>query len=105
MVLMQQPNPPTALFCYNDRMAMGAYDAVRKLNLTIPDDVAIVGFDNQELIAANLYPSLTTMQLPHYEMGKWAAAHLLQLIQDNARSQRPPEQHVMACPLIERESV
>ena len=105
MVLMQQPNPPTALFCYNDRMAMGAYDAVRKLNLTIPDDVAIVGFDNQELIAANLYPSLTTMQLPHYEMGQWAAAHLLQLIQDNARSQRPPEQHVMACPLIERESV
>jgi LacI family transcriptional regulator len=105
MVLMQQPNPPTALFCYNDRMAMGAFDAVRKLNLRVPDDVAIVGFDNLELIAANLYPPLTTMALPHYEMGQWAVTHLLQLIQHGRWSEQPPEQHVITCPLIERESV
>lgn len=104
MTLMQQPDPPTALFCYNDRMAMGAYDAIRKLNLTIPSDVAIVGFDNQELIAANLYPPLTTLELPHYEMGQWAVSHLLEVIQNGDQPQRSPIQHVMTCPLIERES-
>ncbi len=41
--LMQLPERPTALFCYNDSMAMGAYDAVKQLGLTIPGDVAIIG--------------------------------------------------------------
>jgi LacI family transcriptional regulator len=104
MEIMQQPDPPTALFCYNDRMAMGAYDVLRKLNLSIPDDVAVVGFDNQELIAGHLYPALTTMQLPHYDMGKWAAQHLLHLIQHPEARQETAVQHIMPCPLIERES-
>jgi LacI family transcriptional regulator len=85
-------------------MAMGAYDALRKLNLSIPDDVAIVGFDNQELIAAHLYPGLTTIALPHYEMGQWAVQHLLKLI-NKADSQDKPLQYVIPCPLVERDSV
>ncbi|MCI0399654.1 MAG: LacI family DNA-binding transcriptional regulator [Chloroflexi bacterium] len=105
MALMQQPNPPTALFCFNDRMAMGAYDALRKLNLSIPNDVAVIGFDNQEIIAAHLYPPLTTMELPHYQMGQWAVEHLLHLIDNPQASQEPAVQHKMACPLIERSSV
>jgi LacI family transcriptional regulator len=107
MLLMQQPNKPTAIFCYNDRMAMGAYDALRKLGLSIPEDVAVVGFDNQELIATHLYPSLTTMKLPHYEMGQWAVKHLLELIenQNEAKKQsNPPVQKILTCPLIERAS-
>lgn len=104
MEIMQQPDPPTSLFCYNDRMAMGAYDALRKLGLSIPNDVAVVGFDNQELIAGHLYPTLTTMQLPHYDMGKWAAQHLLHLIQHPEARQETTVQHIMTCPLIERES-
>ena len=48
---------PTALFCLNDRMAMGAYDAIKERGLTIPEDIAVIGFDNQELIAAYLGPS------------------------------------------------
>ena len=67
--LLNRSPRPTALFCFNDRMAMGAYDAIRNLNLKIPDDVAVIGFDNQELIAPGLYPALTTMELPHYKMG------------------------------------
>jgi LacI family transcriptional regulator len=105
MALMRLPHPPTAIFCYNDRMALGAYNALRELNLSIPDDVAIIGFDNQELIAADISPPLTTMALPHYEMGQWAVQHLLTLIDhlDNGRG-NDPRQHQIACPLVERQS-
>lgn len=104
MQLMQQPNKPTAIFCYNDRTAMGTYDALRKLGLSVPNDVAVVGFDNQELIAANLYPPLTTMKLPHYEMGQWAVKHLLELIENPQEANRQIAQHMLTCPLIERAS-
>ena len=102
---MQRPERPTALFCFNDRMAMGAYDALRKLGLSIPNDVAVVGFDNQEIIAAQLYPALTTMELPHYQMGQWAIGELLRLIAHGEPADAPPVQHQIACPLIERDSV
>ena len=101
--LMQLAAPPTAIFCFNDRTAMGAYDALRKLNLRIPDDVAVMGFDNQELIAAHLYPPLTTVELPHYEMGAWAARHLLTLVEDTRADQ--PYQHKIEPRLIVRQSV
>jgi LacI family transcriptional regulator len=98
--LMHLPQPPTALFCFNDRMAMGAYDALRKLGLAVGADVAVVGFDNQEIIAAQLYPGLTTMELPHYGMGEWGVNCLL----EHALRMPPPVQHKIACPLIERQS-
>jgi LacI family transcriptional regulator len=71
--------PPTALFCGNDRMAMGAYEAVREAGLRIPDDISIVGYDNQPL-SAYLYPPLTTVTLPHEEMGQRACDLLRRLI-------------------------
>lgn len=77
LALMRRSDRPTALFCFNDGIAMGAYDALREHGLRIPDDVAVVGFDNHEIIAAGLRPGLTTMQLPHYEMGVWAVQYLL----------------------------
>ena len=98
--LMLQPDPPTAIFCFNDRMAMGVYDALRKLGRSIPDDVAVVGFDNEEPIAAHLYPPLTTVRLPHYEMGQWA----VNFLEEHAGADAPPIQHVIECPLIERAS-
>ncbi len=105
MHLMQQEDPPTALFCFNDRMAMGAYDALRKLGLSIPEDIAVVGFDNQELIAADINPGLTTMALPHYEMGQWVVGHLLELIADPKKLQNDqPVQKMLECPLIVRGS-
>jgi LacI family transcriptional regulator len=100
--LLQMENRPQALFCFNDRMAMGAYDAIRKLNYKIPHDVAVVGFDNQELIAADLYPPLTTMELPHYQMGVWAVQKLVKML--SGAEQGAPEQHKITCPLIERAS-
>ena len=105
--LMDLPNPPSAIFCYNDRMAMGAYHVLRERNLSIPNDVAIVGFDDQELIASELRPPLTTVALPHYEMGQWAVEHLLDLVEQQLKGEPPgqPVQQMLECPLIERESV
>jgi LacI family transcriptional regulator, galactose operon repressor len=100
--LIQQPDPPSALFCFNDRMAMGAYDALRKLNLRIPEDVAVMGFDNQELIAAYLFPPLSTMELPHYQMGAWAVHYLLKMI-ENPGEVSPVQQKIEAR-LVERAS-
>ncbi|WP_420821081.1 LacI family DNA-binding transcriptional regulator [Sinomonas gamaensis] len=97
---------PTALFCYNDRMAMGAYRACRELGLRIPQDISIVGFDNQEIIAANIFPALTTVALPHYEMGAWAletAAEMLAEGSDHAAG--PFEPVLLPCPLVPRDSV
>ncbi|HCT76639.1 MAG TPA: LacI family transcriptional regulator [Micromonosporaceae bacterium] len=105
--LLGRKAPPTALFCFNDRMAMGAYRAVGELGLRIPTDVSIVGFDNQELIAEGLHPGLTTVALPHYEMGKWAVETMMGMLKTpgQTRRRRKAEQMVMACPLIRRDSV
>ncbi len=101
--LMSQTPPPTALFCGTDRIAMGAYDALKELGLRIPADVAVRGFDDQEMVAAYLRPALSTSELPHYEMGRWAVEHLLH----HASHPRgvPPVQHMIYCPLVERNSV
>lgn len=101
--LLQLDVPPTALFCATDRMAMGAYDAIRDCGLRVPDDVSVVGFDNQELIAAYLRPALTTVALPHYAMGRWAVEHLLELIE--AAPGSAPIQRLEPCPLVTRASV
>jgi LacI family transcriptional regulator len=97
---------PTALFCYNDRMAMGAYRAAAELGLAIPEDLSVVGFDDQELIAANLYPGLTTVALPHYEMGAWAAEHLIDAIEGKTDLD-PLALHptILGCPLVRRDSI
>lgn len=104
LALMQLPAPPSAIFCATDRTAMGAYDALRELGLRIPRDVSIVGFDNQKLIADYLRPGLTTVQLPHYEMGRWAVEYLIEQSDADAADQAPP-QMLLQCPLVSRASV
>jgi LacI family transcriptional regulator len=66
---------PTAIFAGNDEMATGAYVAIRKAGLSLPDDISVVGFDDTP-IAGRLWPALTTVRLPIREMGQ-AAARLL----------------------------
>jgi LacI family transcriptional regulator len=100
--LMNLPEPPTALFCGTDRIAMGAYDALRDLGRSIPRDVGIIGFDDQQLISKYLRPALSTMALPHYEMGQWAVDFLLKL--DNGVVEGKPPQHLIECPFIKRDS-
>jgi LacI family transcriptional regulator len=102
--LFERYGQMTALFCFNDRVAMGAYDALRQMGKRIPQDVAVIGFDNYDLISANLHPKLTTMQLPHYEMGKWAVETVLQISQGTGEN-APSPQEMLPCPLVMRDSV
>jgi LacI family transcriptional regulator len=66
---------PRALICLNDRIALGAYQAVREAGLRIPDDLSVISFDDSDL-AAWLRPQLTSISLPHYQLG-WQAVELL----------------------------
>ncbi len=74
--LLEAPRRPTAVFAGNDEMATGAYVAVRKAGLRIPEDISIVGFDDTP-IAGRLWPALTTVRLPIRDMGAAAARLLL----------------------------
>lgn len=60
----------TAAFCFNDQMAMGAYQRAGALGRQVPETLSVVGVDNLALIAPELQPPLTTIALPHYEMGQ-----------------------------------
>ena len=67
---------PTALLCLNDRLAVGAYHALAEAGLRVPQDVSVASFDDDE-IAATLRPGLTTVAIPHEEMGRLAVELLL----------------------------
>ncbi|WP_337907619.1 LacI family DNA-binding transcriptional regulator [Microbacterium atlanticum] len=100
--LLSRRHRPTAIFCFNDRLAMGAYRAAAELGLRVPDDVSIVGFDNQEYVADGVHPGLTTIELPHYDMGVWAAEQLFNQI-DGATGDAPTA--LLRGPVIGRDSV
>lgn len=74
--LMREAVPPTAIFCANDLMAVGCLEALKELDLRIPDDVAVIGYDDQE-VAQHTRPALSTVLLPNFEMGRWAVEHLI----------------------------
>ncbi|TAM68194.1 MAG: LacI family DNA-binding transcriptional regulator [Microbacteriaceae bacterium] len=94
----------TAVFAFNDAMAMGVYQVAAERNLRVPADVSVVGVDNLEVIAAQLQPGLTTVGLPHYEMGRWAIEQLSAMITEPV-SLAPPPEVKLTCSLIERGSV
>jgi LacI family transcriptional regulator len=98
--LLDRAEPPTALFCVSDWIAMGALQEVCRRGLAIPGDVAVVGYEDQEF-AARLQPALTTLALPHGQIGKRAAELLV-----SRRGDRPLPAEVIEipCPLVLRES-
>src|SRR3954453_22884603 len=69
--LLALADPPTAIFEFNDNIAIGAIRAARSLGLRVPDDVSVVGFDDSEQ-AAIVSPALTTVRQPLAEMGRIA---------------------------------
>ncbi|MFD0654894.1 substrate-binding domain-containing protein [Streptomyces malaysiensis subsp. malaysiensis] len=100
--LLRRGDRPTAVFCFSDRLALGFYQVAAELGLQIPRDLSIVGFDNQQNFAENLFPGLTTVQLPHYRMGVRAAEKAIARLQDGGDG---PTGHFVSCPLVIRDSV
>jgi LacI family transcriptional regulator len=81
--LMESSRKPTAVFCGNDVLAVGALRAAQQLGLRVPDHVSVVGFDDIEL-AQVAYPPLTTVHVPHREMGICAAKTLINALHGKA---------------------
>ena len=77
--LLDLERPPTAIFAFNDNMAIGAMQAARARGLRMPEDISIVGFDDLEE-AALVTPALTTVRQPLAEMGRMAVSLLLRLL-------------------------
>ena len=99
--LLALKDRPTAIFCQNDRTAIGCYEALKEAGLHIPQDISVVGYDDEE-IARHLFPPLTTSILPHMAMGQWAIEQL-EVPAAPGRGRYPITK--LECPLVERESV
>ncbi|MDI1243760.1 MAG: LacI family DNA-binding transcriptional regulator [bacterium] len=99
--LLSLPKPPTAVFARNDFTAVGAMSAAKEAGLAIPQDLAIVGFDDTPL-ALHTTPPLTTVRQPMRVQGQIAAEMLLRRISNKDESET--EERVLDCELIIRES-
>ncbi|GDY41375.1 hypothetical protein SANT12839_022570 [Streptomyces antimycoticus] len=96
--LLAEGHRPHALVCSTDRVSFGAYQALAEAGLSVPQDVSVVSFDDQD-IAGWLKPALTTVALPHHELGRRAVELILGEEPLGASTHRVP------MPLRERESI
>lgn len=87
LALLRLPQPPSAIFAFNDLMAMGVMQAVQERGLRIPADVAVIGFDGLA-ITEHCYPPLSTIEQPVAEMSAAAIALLLDRIKGGAAPAR-----------------
>ncbi|HLA96299.1 MAG TPA: LacI family DNA-binding transcriptional regulator [Pyrinomonadaceae bacterium] len=99
--LLSLPNRPTAIFARNDFTAVGAMTAIKEAGLSIPQDIAVVGFDDTPL-AVHTLPPLTTVRQPMRLQGQLAAEMLLRRISGTETLET--ENRVLECELIVRES-
>ena len=92
---------PDAVFCQSDTMALGALQAIREAGLSVPDDLAMVGFDDlpPALLAE---PNLTTVRQPIHEIGMMAVQLLLDILEHGTQ---PPRHRVLPVELVQRETV
>ena len=98
--LLALADPPTAIFASNDVSAFGVMEAIRDSGRRIPADVSVIGFDDIP-VASNVYPPLTTVRQPLFEMGASATRMLLELIGNPSRS---GERVLLPTALVIRES-
>ena len=98
--LLDLPEPPTAIFAFNDNIAIGAVQAARARGLNVPGDLSIVGFDDVEG-ATIVSPALTTVRQPLAEMGRTGVSLLNRLLE---RQRFEPLHVELATRLVVRES-
>ena len=98
--LMALPQPPTAIFCHNDLMALGAISCAKRRGIRVPEDLSIMGFDD---IALSKFcdPPLTTVAQPRFNIGKEAMLLLLDQLQGQTVSNGS---RLLDCVLVERSS-
>ena len=80
--LLTLPSPPTAVFCHNDIMAIGATQKAKQMGFRVPQDISIMGFDDIEF-SQYCDPPLTTISQPRYEIGRQSMLMLLELLKGN----------------------
>lgn len=98
--LMARTPRPSLVFCGNDVLAAGALQGARELGINVPAEVSITGFDDIEL-ARVVTPDLTTVQVPHREMGQMAAKELVAMIKEKRRG----VSHRLEVRIVNRSSV
>lgn len=79
---LNHDNPPTVICCGNDRLALAVYGILRDRGVSVPEQISVVGYDDQRTISESLYPALTTVELPYSAMGARSAQLLLNMIGD-----------------------
>lgn len=99
MLLMAQPDVD-AVFCGSDQIAAGFVEAARERGRRVPDDIAVVGYDNWEVLSTETRPALTTVDMNLELLGRTAAQHLFAAIGGKAT----PGVHRMPCHLVIRDS-
>ncbi len=96
-LLSRESVPFDCLVCGNDRSAFVAYQQLLTMGIRIPQQIAVLGFDNMVGVGHLFLPALTTVQLPHAEIGRQASLHLIE--------QRTSDGiHRLECPLLVRAS-
>lgn len=103
MATLDRADRPTGIVCANDRVAVGVALAAAQLDLDVPRDVSLVGYDDDENVAQYMAPGLTTVALPHREMGREAMRRLMETIDSGSPDQ--PEQVMVVGDVVERDSV
>jgi LacI family transcriptional regulator len=100
LTLLDMPNPPTAIFAFNDMLAIGVMQAARQRGVRVPDELSVLGFDDT-FEASIVTPTLTTVRQPLAEMGRMAVNLLVRQLQN----QRIEALHVqLETKLVVRES-
>lgn len=87
---MALPQPPSAIFCHSDIVAIGAIHQAKQQGLKVPQDLSVIGFDDISM-AKYADPPLTTVAQPRYQIGKQAVQMLLELLEGN------PEKEGLFC--------
>ena len=109
---------PDGIFCFNDVRATFIYEAARERGVRIGADVSVISIDNQPFITNVIKPSLTTLELPHYEMGFEAVRQLVTILNGDkavadlesdrgmaVQRQRDASNTALRCRIIERDSI
>jgi LacI family transcriptional regulator len=99
--LLERPDRPSAIFAFNDSMAVGVLSALQESGVAVPDKISVAGFDDIPM-SRYLNPPLTSVQVPIFELGSLAVDRLVGSLRRDAST--PPRVEVVSTTLVERRS-